>query len=141
MTGINTGKVLVGGLVGGLVMNVIDIATGYLILMNDMKAMLERLHLDASSLDSPASMIPWVIIDFISGILLVFAYAAMRPRFGPGPKTAFIAGLTMYLMITVVLSGFLSVGIFTTGVFVKSAACSLVSVLAASLTGAAVYKE
>jgi hypothetical protein len=141
MSRINTGKVLVGGLVAGVVMNIIDMATNMFILMNDMKAELERLHLDVTIMDSAAGIVPWIVVDFLSGILLVFAYAAMRPRFGPGPKTAMIAGLTLYLGITIVLYGFTAMGLFTMSTFLKGSVCALVSTLAGALAGAAVYKE
>jgi hypothetical protein len=141
MSRINTGKVLVGGLVAGVVMNIIDMATGMLILMNDMKAELERLHLNPAAMESLSGAVPWIVIDFLSGIIVVFTYAAMRPRFGPGPKTAVIAGLTLYLAVTVVLYGFTSIGLFTMSMFLKSSACALVSVLVSALAGSAVYKE
>ncbi len=141
MTGINTGKVIVGGLVAGLVANVIDMATNFTILMDDMKAMVDRLHLDPSLMTSPAGIATWIAVDFVFGMLLVFTYAAMRPRFGPGPKTALIAGLTLYIGVTAVLSGFAMMGIFTTGAFVKGSACALISTLVSSVAGAAVYKE
>ena len=141
MSRINTGKVLVGGLVAGVVMNIIDMATSLLILVNDIKAGLERLHLNPAVMDSFSGAVPWIAVDFLSGILLVFTYAAMRPRFGPGPKTAVIAGLTLYLAITLVLYGFASIGIFTMGLFLKSSVCALVSTLVGALAGSAVYKE
>jgi hypothetical protein len=31
------------------------------------------------------------------GFLAAFLYAAMRPRFGPGPRTALVAGFTLWL--------------------------------------------
>jgi hypothetical protein len=138
----NVGKVIVGGLVAGLVSNVVDMTTNFTVLMPDMKFMVERLHLDPAVLQpSFAGIAPWVTIDFFTGILLVFTYAAMRPRFGAGPKTAIIAGLTLYLVVTAVLSGFLSMGVFTRGMFVRSSIAALASVLLGSLAGAAVYKE
>ena len=104
--------------------------------------MVSRLHLDPAVLEpTVAGILPWVTVDFLMGIVLVFTYAAMRPRFGAGAKTAIIAGLTLYLAVTVVLSGFLAMGVFTHGMFVRSSACALVSVMAGSLAGCAVYKE
>jgi len=37
----------------------------------------------------------WIVINWIiTGILFVWVYASIRPRFGPGVNTAVIAGLT-----------------------------------------------
>src|SRR5207249_12113958 len=48
----------------------------------------------------PDSMI-WVFVvwDIVMGIGLVWLYAAIRPRFGPGAKTAVIAGLALWFFI------------------------------------------
>ena len=90
---------------------------------------------------SPSDIACNVMLSFVIGILLVWLYAAMRPRFGPGPKTAIIAGLTIYAAITVILAGFLSVGMFMQDVFIKQAAIALVVNIVASLVGGAIYKE
>ena len=141
MTGINTGKVLVGGLVAGIVANIIDAASNFLILANDMKAMMARLNLDPAVMESTAGIAAWVLVDLLFGILVVFTYAAMRPRFGPGPKTAIVAGFTLFCAVTFVMYGLSSMGLMTSDLFLKSSACSLVSVLVSSVAGAAVYKE
>ena len=62
---------------------------------------------------------PWIVIDFLFGILIVWTYAAMRPRFGPGPKTALIAGITLYLAVTTVLYGFTSMGMMSIRAFAR----------------------
>src|SRR2546422_4874519 len=43
------------------------------------------------------SMIIWfVIVDFLFGIFLIWLYAAIRPRFGAGPRTAVLAGFAIW---------------------------------------------
>lgn len=139
MGGMNLVRVLLGGIVAGVVANAGDFVINTYLLAEDMSRMATRLGLDQSALD--ASMTTWIVVDFLYGILIVFAYAAMRPRFGAGPKTAVIAGLTVFLAATVVLAGFQAIGIFAPDTFVKNAVLSLVVTVAASLAGGAVYKE
>jgi hypothetical protein len=141
MAGINAGKVIVGGLVAGLVGNIGDFVTNFLFLQTDYTANAERLHLDPAAMTAAAATIAFVVVDFIFGIVLVFAYAAMRPRFGPGPKTAIMAGLVPYVAVFVVLYGFTVGGMMTMSLYVKSSACALVTVMLASLAGGAVYNE
>ena len=81
------------------------------------------------------------MVDFIYGLLIVFTYAAIRPRFGPGVKTAIIAGLAVFLSPTIVLFGFTQMGMLTMAMFVKGTIGGIVSTLAASVAGAAIYKE
>ena len=33
-----------------------------------------------------SNAIPFIVVDFVLGLIVVWTYAAMRPRFGPGPK-------------------------------------------------------
>jgi hypothetical protein len=141
MSAINVPRVILGGLAAGLVMNVLDVTTGLAILADDMNANAQRLNLDPAVLNSTAAMVTWIVVDFLYGLLVVFTYAGFRPRFGPGPKTAVIAGLTIYAAITVILAGFLSVGMFMQGPFIKQAAIQLVVNIVASLVGGAIYKE
>jgi len=101
--------------------------------------MMQRLNLSADVVG--ASVTTWVIVDFVYGLLLVFTYAAMRPRFGPGPKTAVISGATLWLAICAIFAGLTAMGIYTEQAFIKSSALTLVSTMAASLTGAYIYKE
>jgi hypothetical protein len=141
VSSINAPRVILGGLAAGLVMNVLDITTGLTLLADDMNTNAQRLNLDPAVINSTGAMITWIIADFILGLLIVFTYAGFRPRFGPGPKTAVIAGVTIYAGITVILAGFLSVGMFMQNQFVKQAAVSLGVVIIASLVGGAIYKE
>jgi len=138
---INTGKVVAGGLVAGLVANAIDFVTNTYILAADMEAWAASHNIDPATLTSGAVAGTWVAIDFVYGLLLVFTYAAMRPRFGPGVRTAIIAGLVVFLAPTIVLAGFTQMGMLTTAMFVKGTIAAIVSTTAASVAGAAIYKE
>jgi hypothetical protein len=139
MSAINTGRVIGGGLLAGVVMNAVDFA-GQMLLKDDMSQMVDRLGLDPSVLE-PANALPWVAVDFVYGILLVLNYAAMRPRFGPGPKTALLAGFMLYGAVTVMLYGFMTMGVFTDAMFVKGSACAAVGTALASLVGGWMYRE
>jgi hypothetical protein len=97
--------------------------------------------MDPAAMTSPAVAGTWVVIDFLFGLLLVWTYAAMRPRFGPGAGTAVLAGLVIYIAPTIVLFGFTMMGSMTLAMWVKGSCAAIVSTLAASVAGAAIYKE
>jgi len=141
MAGINTGKVITGGLVAGVVLNVLDFLNNYLIVGKDFEANATRLNLDPAAAASTMGIATWVVIDFIMGILLVWTYAAMRSRFGPGPKTAIFAGIVPWLGIALVMFGLTQGGIFSTALWMKMAVITLVITCIGSVTGAMVYKE
>jgi hypothetical protein len=141
MSAINTGKVITGGLLSGLVFNILDFLNNYLVVGADFRANATRLGLDPAVAESPAGIATWVVIDFLIGILVVWTYAAIRPRFGPGVKTAIYAGLVPYLAITFILFGFAQGGIIPMALFAKMAVLSLIITSVAAVAGAWAYKE
>jgi hypothetical protein len=138
---INSGKVIAGGLLAGLVMNVLDMTWNYTVLAADMKAMVDQLRLDPAVTTDLSYAIPWIVVDFVIGLVIVWNYAAMRPRLGPGPRTAILAGLVPFVAVTAVLCGFAAMGVFSEAMITKGSAFSLISVLVGSVAGAWAYKE
>ena len=141
MASINLGRVVAGGLVAGVVANAIDFVTNTYVLASDIAAWAPTRNLDPAAMNSAPVAATWMVVDFIFGLLLVFTYAAVRPRLGAGPKTAILAGLTLWFAVAIILFGFTQMGLFPMALFVKGSICALVNNLAASVAGAAVYKE
>ncbi len=141
MAGINYGRVALGGLAAGAVANVCDFVISAYLMADDLVRLTRRLNLDWEVVNSPTVLAVWTVVDLLYATLMVWTYAAIRPRLGPGPKTAMAAGFVVYASATVVLFGFQSMGIFTADSFVKNAVYSFVAAMLTSLTGAAVYKE
>src|SRR3989442_5904802 len=82
---INMQKVLVGGLIAGVFLNIVDYVQFGVVLKDQMAAAMQALGKPAMT----NAQIPWfVVLDFVLGIFLVWLYAAVRPRFGAGPATA-----------------------------------------------------
>jgi len=140
MSAINTGKVITGGVVAGLVFNITDFLWN-LLLAADYSANAARLNLDPAAMAATSVVASWAIIDFLMGILVVFLYAAIRPRFGPGPKTASIAGLIIFLAVSFVLFGFAKMQYLDMTMYYKATALQLVGVLLGANVGAWLYKE
>ena len=139
MPRINVPKVLLGGLAAGLVANAIDYVINAYLLANEMQEMVQRLNLRADMVER--SMWTWMGFDFVYGFLVVFAYAAMRPRFGPGPTTALIAGLCFWVGFTALFAALTAMGLYTDAAFIKGAVFTLASSLVPALVGGAIYKE
>jgi hypothetical protein len=138
---INTGKVITGGLLAGLVFNAFDMTANMTFFAKDNEEMLRRLNLDPAVATDFSYAVPWIVADFVLGLLVVFTYAGFRPRFGAGPKTALIAGAVPWLAVTAVLSGFTGMGVFTQSMMVKGSLFALVNVAVGSVVGAWAYKE
>src|SRR5438128_4107268 len=84
----------------------------------------------------------WVALDFVSGIGLLWVYAAIRPRFGAGVKTAVIAGLAVWFFVGLLHAiGESPMGLMPERLMVIGTCVALVALPVATVVGAYVYKE
>ena len=90
---INTGSVIKGGLVAGLVINISETVLNVPVIGQRMTAELTARNLP--EIGMPAISV-FVVMCFGLGILTVWLYAAIRPRLGSGPGTAVCAGLVVW---------------------------------------------
>ena len=82
-----------------------------------------------------------VVNGFVQGITTVCLYAAIRPRFGPGPKTAVIAGCAVWFLVSWVhITWAAFTGARPIAVLLPIAA-NLPLVLLAGMAGARLYRE
>jgi len=136
---INIGRLLAGALAAGIVGNLLHYLMNTYLMSVEMTDMMQRLNL--SQFTVAGSAVTWIVVDFIWGLLLVFAYAAMRPRFGPGPTTAAISAIVLWAAVASVFAGLAAMGIYTQQAFIKESALNLVVAVAAGMSGACLYKE
>lgn len=102
MTRINFNRVLIGGLLAGLILSIGDTILNHPLLGEQWKAAMDTLG--KTSPDSGA--VAWfIIMDFIVGVAMVWLYAAIRPRFGAGPRTAVVTGLIVWFFASLWNSG------------------------------------
>src|SRR5450756_346357 len=107
---INTKKVLIGGIVAGVVMNAIDFVANMFILGERMKAATDAFKPGlADQMMQSSAIVTNIVMDFVLGIALVWTYAAIRPRFGPGIRTATYAAVLFWILAGVFLSGYMPV--------------------------------
>lgn len=139
MSGINVGRWLIGGIVAAIVIWLIDGAASTLY-MADMQAALE-----AHGLKMELTAAVWassIAVSLVAGLILIFFYAAARPRFGPGPKTAVIVAVALWLGgYLLSLLGFQMLGLFPGRMLVLWGTVGLVEMILAALAGGWVYRE
>jgi hypothetical protein len=139
---INTQKVVVGGIVAGVVMIVIDFISNMFILGARMKAESDAFKpgLADQMMQGPA-IITNVVMTLILGIALVWTYAAIRPRFGPGLRTATYAAVLFWILASIFYSGYMHMGMMSAGLWWSFAFVGLVNFLLSAWAGARVYSE
>jgi len=139
MSNINTGRVVIGGLVAGVVLIIGEFLLNDFVLAAQMKEWLAAHKFQ----EPPGSFIAIAVgLSFVMGIVLVLGYACIRTRLGPGVKTAIIAGLFAWFavyfycgIIYGVLFG------FSTNMIVINTVWGLVEYVLAAIAGAWAYKE
>lgn len=82
-----------------------------------------------------------VIAGVLLGIWTMWLYAAIRPRYGPGPKTAAIAGLAVALFGVLTDAIWASMGFIAPEVLVAPVAVAVPVIIVAAVVGAWLYKE
>lgn len=137
---LNYGRVIAGGLVAGVIINLVEGIMNGVVLADQWAAQMMSLN------RNPAGSVKQIVVlniwGFAAGILAVWLYAAIRPRFGAGAKTAICAGLFTWITICgmgtavpVILHVYqLHLGLIGVGY-------ELVEMIAATLAGAYFYKE
>ena len=139
MASMNVGRVIAGGLLAGLIINISEFVLNQPILGEKWKEAMEAMNLQEVGTGAIGF---FIVTSFVLGLLTVWMYAAMRPRLGAGPKSAMIAGLFVWLLYY----GLVNVGIGIMGVFSFDLlgivlGWSIVEMSIAAVIGCAIYKE
>jgi len=140
MGSININRVILGGIVAGVVGNILGYLVDGVILAPQWAAAMQALGKPEFTGSQIAG---FVILGLAYGILTIWLYAAIRPRYGAGPKTAVYAGLAGWVIGALLPNvGFMAVdGLFPSNLTVLTTAAAIVESVAATLAGAALYQE
>lgn len=139
MEKLNIGRILVGGIVAGIVGDVL----GYIV---DGVILAPRWAEAMQSLGRTSFTVNFLVLanllGLVAGIFTIWLYAIMRAHYGAGPVTATYAGLAVWLIGTLLPNiGFAGAGLFPANLMTMTTAGAIVESVAAALAGAALYKE
>ena len=140
MAAIDSGKVLAGGVLAGIVLTGFDYVSNNYILAKDWQNVAQVHNIDMALTGQTAAMVTFIAVDFLLGFLVVFTYAAIRPRFGPGIGTAAIASFVLFLTSALVNATMAGV-FYPWDLYIRSTAIGLAAFLVAGVSGAWVYSE
>lgn len=135
----NYARIVLGGLVAGVVINIGEVILNDFLLKEQMTEMFRRFNITPPG----GSFIALAVgLTFALGILLVWLYAMIRPRYGPGPKTAICAALVIWFALGVYMNILYGVLFgMSTGMIAIGMVWCLVEYCLATIAGAWVYKE
>lgn len=139
MSRINWGKVVLGGLLAGLVVNIGEYVLNEIILAERWAAASAALGI---AQPGGGVIVFFIIWGFIFGIAMIWLYAAIRPRYGAGPRTAACAGICAWFFAYLMGFGPTAImGIFPSGLVLIALIWGLVELILAAVAGAWLYAE
>ena len=142
---INGNRVFLGGLVAGLIIIAGEIVFHWLILGSNwwfFRAI-------SQPLQQASAIVGYVGPLLLNGIAATWLYAAVRPRFGPGPKTAVLAGFAYWVIgealpslgYAPLLATHPWLQPFRVRAWVNASFVELAVIVLATIVGASAYKE
>ena len=144
MSSINWGRVILGGLVAGMLINVVEFLLNGVVLAKAWEVAMLALGRPPIVGSYIAVFFIWsfMLWGFLIGIFAVWLYAAILPRYGAGPKTALYVGAFVwglgYLLTSV--APFL-LNLYPRRIFGIGLTVGLLEILLATLIGAWLYRE
>lgn len=140
MAKMNLGRVLLGGIVAGIV---IDIWEGVMrgVLLQD-RAADAMAALGRTANVSVRQIVALDVWGLVVGIFTVLLYAAIRPRFGAGPKAAIFAGLMIWALVFALgIMPVVFLHLLPVSLSAITVCGELVMMILAGLAGGALYQE
>lgn len=139
MSKINLGRVVMGGLLAGLIINIFEYVLNGVVLHDQWETVVSTHSLPAMGMNE---IIWFNVLGFALGIAAVWTYAAIRPRFGAGVKTAVFAALLTWVTAYLFCNAMPTItGLFTLQLMLTLVGVGLIEIIVATIAGAWLYKE
>jgi len=139
MSKIDTGRVLVGGIVAGIISDIFEYVLNGIVLRDQWNTISTTHSLPMIGMNE---IVIFNILGLVTGIAAVWGYAAMRPRFGAGPMTAVYAALLIWVVGYLIPNVFQTVsGLVPLNMMLTITVVGLIEIIVATLAGAYIYKE
>jgi hypothetical protein len=138
MKSINWGRVIMGGIAAGIVINISE----YLLNEVAFKKVNEEAMkaLGKTMPEGGSTILVWLLWGFLLGISAVWLYAAIRTRYGAGAATAIKAGVAVWVMAQLLATiVFWNLGLFPLTPVILL--WTLVESIVATVVGAWLYRE
>ncbi|MGA2182123.1 MAG: hypothetical protein ABSH47_03775 [Bryobacteraceae bacterium] len=92
---INSGRLILAGIVAAVILDILEYVDNGIVLAKAWADSLKTIHVAPLSVRGIIAFNVWsVVVAFLA----IWLYVAIRPRFGPGPKTALIAAAVVWAL-------------------------------------------
>ena len=136
MSKVNWSRVFACGLLAGIIW--VILGAGVTALLGREFAALPNNNLGKPT---PGFLVFNVVLDLLEGISILWLYAAIRPCYAPGAKTAVIAACAWWFIVSLGDATWCSFGFFPAKTVIPLMIGTLPALILATLVGAKCYKE
>lgn len=137
MEKLNFARIIIGGLLAGLIINIVDVPNSIFLAGPKLQTLLKAQHVTQSKFIPPY----FITIHFVLGVALVFLYAALKPAFGGGLGTVLIATLVLLVVQRMFTLGQVFLGQLSFEVFISLSWSLLLGSFLGSLAGRWFYER
>jgi hypothetical protein len=134
---LNFKRIILGGLITGMILNLIDTPNGMFIAGPQIKLFLAEHAVPYNPL-IPAYFFPY---HLILGMMMVWTYAAIIPQFGAGRKAALYATILLLITTRMMAFGFVVMGLLPLHLYLILSATMVIGSLVGGLTGCWYYSR
>jgi hypothetical protein len=136
-------RVVLGGLLAGVVM-FLSSAVVNALMSEVIRASMSELgseFADPAGTPPAGAMAVFAVEYLLLGITAIWLYASIRPRFGPGPLTAAMAGFAIWLILEIHGLSLVVITGLTLRTYIASSAPYVVVQVVSAIVGASIYRE
>lgn len=139
MARINWARVLLGALVCFVVSFILQMVWGLVMEKRMMAALSEEMR---QTMMSPQAMAVYVAFTLLVCFVSIWIYAAIRPRYGPGPRTAVVAAVLVWSLtgVTATVTHW-TLRIMPSDLLAICLVWALIATIISTMAGAWAYRE
>jgi hypothetical protein len=139
--GVDRRRVILGGVAAGILMNVLDAITNGVLMWPQLEANAHRLGLDPRAPETPLGIVILGLVDVLYGLVIVWLYALLAPRYGAGWRAALLAAGVVFVSTMGILAGFMLMRVLTPWLLAQMGAAGAFTLAAGGLLGARIYER
>jgi len=142
MRKINVGRLLLGGIVAGILMFLADGFIHQKLLHDHWLAAMRAAGRSVQAEEHGGDMAYFAVFELLRGLALAWVYAAIRVQFGAGPKTAIIAAVAVWaIMFPLPFISEVPIGFYSATMLAMWSLYELITSVVAGLLAGALYKD
>ena len=139
---INVGRLLLGGIVAGIVMFLADGFIHGKLLQEHWMAAMKAAGRSVEAEEHGSDMLYFAAFELLRGLAMAWVYSVFRTHYGPGPKTAVCAALGVWaIMFPVFFLQEIPLGFYSTTLLALWSLYELVPSVLGGLIAGALYKD